>query len=382
MGAIERVIISGGGTGGHIHPALAIADEIKRRNPSCSIQFVGALGRMEMVKVPAAGYDIEGLWISGIERKIISIKNLRCPFKLLSSLLKAGKLLRKHKPQIVIGVGGFASGPILFRASRKGIPTLIQEQNSFPGITNRILAKKVDKVCAGFPGLSRWFPSEKITETGNPLREGVLKLLNGSTVKGAAEHFKLSPDKPIVFVMGGSLGAASMNSAVKNMIEDFISKGEALYSIIWQCGERYLSENSNWLDEKQKTHPWLEESVTCLGFIDRMDLAYSAAYIIASRAGAMSISELALVAKPTILIPSPHVAEDHQTKNALSLVDRDAAQMIVDSEVQQKLGNAVQDLLSDESKTKAMCEALRKAAQPEACSKIVDEIELLLKSKS
>ncbi|MBI48886.1 MAG: undecaprenyldiphospho-muramoylpentapeptide beta-N-acetylglucosaminyltransferase [Crocinitomicaceae bacterium] len=382
MGAIERVIISGGGTGGHIHPALAIADEIKRRNPSCSIQFVGALGRMEMVKVPAAGYDIEGLWISGIERKIISIKNLSFPFKLLSSLLKAGKLLRKHKPQIVIGVGGFASGPILFRASRKGIPTLIQEQNSFPGITNRILAKKVDKVCAGFPGLSRWFPSEKITETGNPLREGVLKLLNGSTVKGAAEHFKLSPDKPIVFVMGGSLGAASMNSAVKNMIEDFISKGEALYSIIWQCGERYLSENSNWLDEKQKTHPWLEESVTCLGFIDRMDLAYSAAYIIASRAGAMSISELALVAKPTILIPSPHVAEDHQTKNALSLVDRDAAQMIVDSEVQQKLGNAVQDLLSDESKTKAMCEALRKAAQPEACSKIVDEIELLLKSKS
>ena len=381
MGAIERVIISGGGTGGHIHPALAIADEIKRRNPSCSIQFVGALGRMEMNKVPAAGYEIEGLWISGIERKITSIKNLSFPFKLLSSLFKAGKLLRS-KPQIVIGVGGFASGPILFRASRKGIPTLIQEQNSFPGITNRILAKKVDKVCAGFPGLSRWFPSEKITETGNPLREGVLKLLNGSTVKGAAEHFKLSPDKPIVFVMGGSLGAASMNSAVKKMIEDFISKGEAPYSIIWQCGERYLSENSNWLDVKRIEHPWLGESVKCLGFIDRMDLAYSAANIIASRAGAMSISELALVAKPTILIPSPHVAEDHQTKNALSLVDRDAAQMIVDSEVQQKLGIAVQDLLSDESKTKAMCAALRKAAQPEACSKIVDEIELLLKSKS
>ena len=382
MGAIERVIISGGGTGGHIHPALAIADEIKRRNPSCSIQFVGALGRMEMTKVPAAGYEIEGLWISGIERKITSIKNLSFPFKLLSSLFKAGKLLRRHKPQIVIGVGGFASGPILFRASRKGIPTLIQEQNSFPGITNRLLAKKVDKVCAGFPGLSRWFPSEKIIETGNPLREGVLKLLNGSTVKGAAEHFKLSPDKPIVFVMGGSLGAASMNSAVKKMIEDFISKGEAPYSIIWQCGERYLSENSNWLDEKRIEHPWLGESVKCLGFIDRMDLAYSAANIIASRAGAMSISELALVTKPTILIPSPHVAEDHQTKNALSLVDRDAAHMIVDSEVQQKLGIAVQDLLSDESKTKAMCEALRKAAQPEACSKIVDEIELLLKSKS
>ena len=382
MGAIERVIISGGGTGGHIHPALAIADEIKRRNPSCSIQFVGALGRMEMTKVPAAGYEIEGLWISGIERKITSIKNLSFPFKLLSSLFKAGKLLRRYKPQIVIGVGGFASGPILFRASRKGIPTLIQEQNSFPGITNRILAKKVDKVCAGFPGLSRWFPSEKITETGNPLREGVLKLLNGSTVKGAAEHFKLSPDKPIVLVMGGSLGATSMNSAVKKMIEDFISKGEAPYSIIWQCGERYLSENSNWLDEKRIEHPWLGESVKCLGFIDRMDLAYSAANIIASRAGAMSISELALVAKPTILIPSPHVAEDHQTKNALSLVDRDAAQMIVDSEVQQKLRIAVQDLLSDESKTKAMCEALKKSAQPEAYSKIVDEIELLLKSKS
>ena len=382
MGEIERVIISGGGTGGHIHPALAIADEIKSRNPSCSIQFVGALGRMEMVKVPAAGYDIEGLWISGIERKITSIKNLSFPFKLLSSLIKAGKLLRRHKPQIVIGVGGFASGPILFRASRKGIPTLIQEQNSFPGITNRILAKKVDKVCAGFPGLSRWFPFEKIIETGNPLRDGVLKLLNSSTVEGAVEHFKLSPDKPIVFAMGGSLGAASINSAIKKMIEDFISKGEAPYSIIWQCGERFLSENTNWLDEKQIEHPWLKESVKCLGFIDRMDLAYSAANIIASRAGAMSISELALVAKPTILIPSPHVAEDHQTKNALSLVNRDAAQMIVDSEVQQKLGITVQDLLSDEAKRKAMCEVLRKTAQPEACSKIVDEIELLLKSKS
>ena len=382
MGVIERVIISGGGTGGHIHPALAIADEIKRRHPSCSIQFVGALGRMEMLKVPAAGYDIEGLWISGIERKIASIKNLSFPFKLLSSLFKAEKLLRKHKPQIVIGVGGFASGPILFRASRKGILTLIQEQNSFPGITNRILAKKVDKVCAGFPGLSRWFPSKKITETGNPLRDEVLKLLKDSNVEGAAEHFNLSSDKPIVFVMGGSLGAASINSAVKIMVEDFISKGEAPYSIIWQCGERFLSENANWIDEKQKEHSWLEESVKCLGFIDRMDLAYKAANIIASRAGAMSISELALVAKPTILIPSPHVAEDHQTKNALSLADRDAAQMIVDSEVQQKLGIVVQELLYDEAKTKAMCEDLRKAAQPEACSKIVDEIELLLKSKS
>lgn len=380
MASIERVIISGGGTGGHIHPALAIADEIRKRYPACTINFVGALGRMEMTKVPAAGYDIEGLWITGIERELTSLRNLTFPFKLLSSLLKAGRLLRRHKPQIVIGVGGFASGPVLYRASLRGIPTLIQEQNSFPGITNRILAGKVDKVCAGFPGLSRWFPSYKIVETGNPLRDGVMKLLSCSGESGAASHFNLSSEKQLVFIMGGSLGAASMNSSVKEIVEGFIRSGSSAYSVLWQCGERYITENSAWLEKKVRDNPWLADSVKCLGFIDRMDLAYSAADLIASRAGAMSISELALVAKPTILIPSPHVAEDHQTKNALSLVERDAALMIKDAEVVVSLGSTIDSILGNLSKTSSMCKALRDAARPEACSEIVDQIESLLNS--
>ena len=382
MGQLERVIISGGGTGGHIHPALAIADEIKKRYPDCQINFVGAKGRMEMDKVPSAGYNIDGLWISGLERKLTSVKNLSFPLKLLSSLLKAGNLLRKYKPQVVIGVGGFASGPVLFRASRKGIPTLIQEQNSFPGITNRILASKVSKVCAGFPGLSRWFPKEKIVETGNPLREGVLNLVSGGDKKSGAKHFKLSDSKPIVFIMGGSLGAASMNKAVRSMVESMVEKGEADYSIIWQCGDRYFTENSNWLNDIASNHSWVSDSVKCLGFIDRMNLAYSSADLIASRAGAMSISELSLVAKPTILIPSPHVAEDHQTKNALSLVDRNAAIMIKDSEVVDALEGQISSVLENEGATKAMCAELRKAARPEACKVIVDEIEKLISDKS
>jgi len=381
MDSIERVIISGGGTGGHIHPALAIADEIRKRYPTCIINFVGALGRMEMTKVPEAGYDIEGLWINGIERKLTSLRNIIFPFKLLISLIKAGRLLRRHKPQIVIGVGGFASGPVLYRASLRGIPTLIQEQNSFPGITNRILASKVDKVCAGFPGLSRWFPSEKIVETGNPLRDSVMKLLSGSRESGAVSHFNLSSENPIVFIMGGSLGAASINSSVKDIVEGFIRSGSASYTILWQCGERYLKENSVWLKEKVRDNPWLAKSIKCLGFIDRMDLAYSASDLIASRAGAMSISELVLVAKPTILIPSPHVSEDHQTKNALSLVERGAALMIKDSEVKVSLGSTIDSIIDDSSKTKSMCKALRDSARPEACSEIVDQIESLLNSK-
>lgn len=378
MAKLERVVISGGGTGGHIQPALAIADEITSRYPDCSINFVGAKGRMEMTKVPSAGYEIEGLWISGIERKMMSVKNLIFPFKLLSSLFKAGRLLRKHKPQIAIGVGGFASGPLLYRASKKGIPTLIQEQNSFPGITNRILANKVQKVCAGFPGIERWFPADKIIETGNPLRSSVLQLLSGGDKTKAIEHFKLKGDKKVVFIMGGSLGAASMNSAVKKIVESFIKNGQADYSILWQSGERYYKECSNWLSDLSADNPWLSGSVKCMGFIDKMDLAYTAADAIGSRAGAMSISELALVAKPTILIPSPHVSEDHQTKNAMSLVERGAAIMLSDKEVVKELGSVLTKLLNDEEKSKEMCNALRDSAKADACKLIVDEVEKLV----
>ena len=378
MAKLERVVISGGGTGGHIQPALAIADEITSRYQDCSINFVGAKGRMEMTKVPSAGYEIEGLWISGIERKMMSVKNLIFPFKLLSSLFKAGRLLRKHKPQIAIGVGGFASGPLLYRASKKGIPTLIQEQNSFPGITNRILANKVQKVCAGFPGIERWFPADKIIETGNPLRSSVLQLLSGGDKTKAIEYFKLKGDKKVVFIMGGSLGAASMNSAVKKIVESFIKNGQADYSILWQSGERYYKECSNWLSDLSADNPWLSGSVKCMGFIDKMDLAYTAADAIGSRAGAMSISELALVAKPTILIPSPHVSEDHQTKNAMSLVERGAAIMLSDKEVVKELGSVLTKLLNDEEKSKEMCNALRDAAKADACKLIVDEVEKLV----
>ena len=377
---IRRVLISGGGSGGHIQPALAIADEIVRRYPKVQIRFVGAKGKMEMEKVPQAGYEIDGLWISGLQRSLIHLKNISFPFKLIYSLIKAGTILNRYNPEVVIGVGGYASGPLLYRASRKGIPTLIQEQNSFPGITNRILASRVNRVCAGFPGLDRWFPKDRIVETGNPLREGVLKLADSKSSPSksvATSHFNLDTSKPVVFIMGGSLGALSMNMAVRKLLEN--SNNELMYSVIWQCGSRFFDENSKWLDEFSKKNSKTAECVTCLGFIDRMDLAYAASDLIASRAGAMSISELALVAKPTLLIPSPNVAEDHQTKNAKSLVDRGAAILIKDCDVVQGLKDHIEDLLKDENTRQEMEINLKKAARPNASYQIVDEVEKLLR---
>ena len=377
---IRRVLISGGGSGGHIQPALAIADEIVRRYPKVQIRFVGAKGKMEMEKVPHAGYEIDGLWISGLQRSLINLKNISFPFKLIYSLIKAGTILNRYNPEVVIGVGGYASGPLLYRASRKGIPTLIQEQNSFPGITNKILASRVNRVCAGFPGLDKWFPKDRIVETGNPLREGVLKLADSKSSPSksvATSHFNLDTSKPVVFIMGGSLGALSMNMAVRNLLES--TNNELMYSVIWQCGSRFYDENSNWLQEFSKKNPKSADCVTCLGFIDRMDLAYAASDLIASRAGAMSISELALVAKPTLLIPSPNVAEDHQTKNAKSLVDRGAAILIKDCDVVQGLKDHIEDLLKDENTRQEMEINLKKAARPNASYQIVDEVEKLLR---
>lgn len=368
MAKLERIIISGGGTGGHIHPALAIADEIRRRHPECTIQFVGALGRMEMEKVPAAGYPIDGLWISGVDRSWKSRRNLAFPFKLVSSLWKAGGLLRKYRPQVAIGVGGFASGPLLYRAARKGIPTLIQEQNSFPGITNRILAGHVQRICAGFPGLDRWFPAERIVLTGNPLRQHVVDSVSrGDDAASARQALGLHPDRPVVFVMGGSLGAASMNAAVKAMVE---ANGDLPYQILWQCGARYAAESEAWAAGRN--------GVVCKGFIDRMDLAYAAADVIASRAGAMSLAELALVGKPAILVPSPVVAEDHQTRNARSLSDRGGAVLLEDRFVVEQLGAVVRDLLGSPERGAAMREELQAAARPDAAARVVDEIEALI----
>ena len=374
MTPLTNVIVSGGGTGGHIHPALAIADEIVRRNPEANVRFVGALGRMEMDKVPAAGYDIDGLWITGVERKLTSTRNLVFPFMLLSSLWKARRLLKRHRPQVVVGVGGFASGPLLDQAVRLGLPTLIQEQNSFPGVTNRLLAHRVRRVCAGMPGMERWFPVKRLVVTGNPLRHHVVQLAqpHDGQHQEALDHFGLRDDLPVVFVMGGSLGAVSMNDAVKAILTAEPSAAQRGYQLLWQCGGRHETEAQTWLE----THPC--DGVVCTGFVDRMDLAYGAAQLIASRAGAMSVAELALVGKPAVLVPSPHVAEDHQTHNARSLTELGGAELLPDSQVRERLGKTVSRLLHDPETCAAMAEAMKGAAKPHAAAAVVDELERLL----
>ena len=374
MTPLTNVIVSGGGTGGHIHPALAIADEIVRRNPEANVRFVGALGRMEMDKVPAAGYEIDGLWITGVERKLTSTRNLVFPFMLLSSLWKARRLLKRHRPQVVVGVGGFASGPLLDQAVRMGVPTLIQEQNSFPGVTNRLLANRVRRVCAGMPGMERWFPAKRLVVTGNPLRHHVVQLAqpHDGQHQEALDHFGLRDDLPVVFVMGGSLGAVSMNDAVKAILTAEPSAAQRGYQLLWQCGGRHETEAQTWLN----AHPC--DGVVCTGFVDRMDLAYGAARLIASRAGAMSVAELALVGKPAVLVPSPHVAEDHQTHNARSLTELGGAELLPDREVREKLGATVTRLLHDPETCAAMAEAMKGAAKPHAAAEVVDELERLL----
>ena len=374
-----RVLISGGGTGGHIHPAIAIAEALQDQRPDCVIEFVGALGRMEMERIPAAGYTITGLPITGIDRKL-SARNLRFPFRLLRSLLMSRRIIRRFRPDVAIGVGGFASGPLLWAATRAGIPTLIQEQNGFPGITNRLLASRVDRVCAGFPGLKHWFPADRIVETGNPLRAGILQRLAGGTAQSsqsqeARQHFALRTDLPVLLVLGGSLGAASMNAAVRNLVTEK-PLSEWGFQILWQCGGRDAEAQTEWA--QQHGDPLLQVT----GFIDRMDLAYDAADLIASRAGAMSIAELALVGKPTLLVPSPHVAEDHQTKNALSVVDRGGAQLLPDNAVQDGLGSAVTALLRDPESSRLMAEALADTARPEAAAAVAREVLDLLATRT
>lgn len=372
-----RILISGGGTGGHIHPAIAIAEALLRAAPDTVIEFVGARGRMEMERIPAAGFAITGLPITGIDRKL-SRRNFIFPFRLVRSLWMARGIVRRFKPDIAVGVGGFASGPLLWAASRAGIPTLIQEQNGFPGITNRLLAKKVDRVCAGFPGLEAWFPPEKIVHTGNPLRSRIVERLGHAgeavqhNVTAARNHFGLREDKPVLLVLGGSLGAASMNTAVRELSASgpLAKKG---YQILWQCGSRYEQEHREWT--AQHGDPFL----IVRGFIDRMDLAYDAASIIASRAGAMSIAELALVGKPTLLVPSPHVAEDHQTKNAKSIVQRDGAVMVTDARIVRDLGKEVRALLNDAGRCAEMSAALRSAARPEAADTVAAEVLSLIR---
>jgi UDP-N-acetylglucosamine--N-acetylmuramyl-(pentapeptide) pyrophosphoryl-undecaprenol N-acetylglucosamine transferase len=333
-----KVIISGGGTGGHIFPAIAIADALKKRIIDVDILFVGAKGKMEMTKVPAAGYPIEGLWISGLQRKL-TLKNLSFPFKVISSLAKANKIINRFRPDLVIGVGGFASGPTLRVAAKKRITTLIQEQNSFPGITNKLLSKKVDKICVAYEGMDRFFPKNKIVLTGNPVRQEVIDIEGKK--KDALKFFKLEANKKTILVVGGSQGAVSINKSIHKYL-DLIVKND--HQLIWQTGKFYFetaTEAINKFEGKQ---------IKVVEFIDRMDYAYSAADILVSRAGAIAISEICAVGKPTIFVPLPSAAEDHQTKNAQALVEKNAAILIPNKKINEKLGEAIINLIKDEKK--------------------------------
>lgn len=360
-----RVILSGGGTGGHIYPAIAIADEIKRRHPEAEILFVGAKDRMEMEKVPQAGYKIEGLWITGIQRSL-SLKNLAFPIKLMSSLAKSRKIIKKFKPDIVIGTGGFASGPLLRVAISKGIPTLIQEQNSLPGITNKILAKYADKICAAYEKVKEYFPPEKTIITGNPVRQDLLEV--NQLKEEALEHFQLSKDKKTVLVIGGSLGARRINKLIQTFLKRF--KKEDI-QLIWQSGKLYYNEYKK----------YDSESIRVKEFLNRMDLAYAAADVIISRAGAGSVSELCIVGKPVLFIPSPNVAENHQAKNAMAIMEKHAALMITEEELNERFDPCFFNLLKDENTMKRYSENIKKLALPNATSDIVDEVEKLINNK-
>jgi UDP-N-acetylglucosamine--N-acetylmuramyl-(pentapeptide) pyrophosphoryl-undecaprenol N-acetylglucosamine transferase len=357
-----RIIISGGGTGGHIFPAVSIANELKKINPENEILFVGALGRMEMEKVPAAGYKIIGLQISGIQRKF-SLSNFLIPFKVLSSVMKAKKIIREFKPHVAVGVGGYASAPLLYAATGMKIPSLIQEQNSYAGITNKILSKRVQRICVAYDGMEKYFPADKITHTGNPIRQDIADLEYKK--EEALQYFNLSSDKKILLVIGGSLGARTINESMQAGIEKLIANNVQL---IWQTGKSF-SAAENIKREGIKSH----------AFITRMDLAYAIADVVISRAGASSVSELAVVAKPCILVPSPNVAEDHQTKNAMALVNKNAAILIRDNEAKEKLVDAAIELFRDEAKQKDLKENISKLAIKNSAERIVNEIYKLVK---
>ncbi len=355
-----NVIISGGGTGGHIYPAIAIANALKVAIPDVNILFVGALGKMEMEKVPKAGYQIEGLPITGIQRSL-SAENLKFPFKLIKSLFLAKKIIRKFKPDIAIGVGGFASGPLLLMANFLKVPTLIQEQNSYAGITNKFLAKKASKICVAYTGMEKFFPTEKIVLTGNPVRNDILDISNKKL--DAIKHFGLNENDKILLVIGGSLGAKTINECVDKGIDKLINAG---YQIIWQTGKLYI--------EKAKKTGAMLNNVYVSDFIYEMDLAYAAADIVISRAGALSVSELCLAKKPAILVPYPYAAEDHQTQNALNLVEKKAAILVKDSDANQSLIDKVIYLKNNESLQKELCHNIAILAKPNAAIEIVNEV--------
>ncbi|WP_396198482.1 undecaprenyldiphospho-muramoylpentapeptide beta-N-acetylglucosaminyltransferase [Flavobacterium sp.] len=361
----KRFIISGGGTGGHIYPAIAIANELKIQFPDATFLFVGAKDKMEMQKVPQAGYKIEGLWIAGLQRKI-TVQNALFPIKLASSLLKSFFILKRFKPDVVIGTGGFASGAVLKVASMLGIPTVIQEQNSYPGITNKLLAKKANSICVAYENLERFFPKKKLHFTGNPVRQDLMEVV--SKKEEAIAHFKLDASKKTLLILGGSLGARRINQLIEKEL-DFLLQLD--FQIIWQCGKHYLNEYSKY-NEK--------ENVQVTAFIDRMDLVYAAADVVISRSGASSVSELCIVGKPTIFIPSPNVSEDHQTKNAKAIVERGAAILIKESNLDSEFKIVFETVVKDQGKLQNLTENIKKLAKPNATKAIVEEIKKVLKN--
>jgi UDP-N-acetylglucosamine--N-acetylmuramyl-(pentapeptide) pyrophosphoryl-undecaprenol N-acetylglucosamine transferase len=356
-----KVIISGGGTGGHVFPAIAIANELKKQRPDAEILFVGAKGKMEMEKVPKAGFPIKGLWISGFHRKL-TLRNLMFPFKLMSSLFKAFGIIQSFKPDVVIGVGGYASGPTLQVATMKGIPTLIQEQNSFPGITNRLLAKKVNRICVAYDGMNKFFPEEKIRLTGNPVRQDIVELT--AQKEEGLKHFGLNQNKKTILLFGGSLGARTLNDSMAAN-KDLLEKNQDV-QVLWQAGKLYI-------EEFKRSATAQLDNIQILPFIDRMDLAYAMADLVICRAGALTISELCLVGKPAILIPSPNVAEDHQTMNAKALSTKDAGVLVADKDAKVMLEQALH-ILDNEQVIDSMKSNIQKLAKANAAKNIVFEI--------
>jgi len=357
-----RVIISGGGSGGHVFPAIAIANAIKEIKPEAEILFVGAKGKIEMEKVPKAGYPIQGLWISGIDRKLTA-RNMVFPFKLLSSLWRSAGIIRTFRPDVVVGVGGFASGPLLYMATMKGIPSLIQEQNSYPGITNKLLAGRVKKICVAYDGMQRFFPADKIEWLGNPVRREIYD--NDRTKSQVLLDMGLNPEAKTVLTFGGSLGARTINNAMAYHAQVMMDRKDINW--IWQVGKLYY-------DEFSKLPIAKAENVRLMAFIDDMPGVYKAADLVICRAGALTISELEMVGKPAILIPSPNVAEDHQTKNAMALVEKEAGVIIRDGEAKEKIMDELLSLLEDDQRRNKLSTEIKKLGKDNAAIKIAERI--------
>ena len=367
-----RAIISGGGTGGHIFPALSIANKLRELNPETEILFVGAEGRMEMERVPAAGYEIVGLPVAGLQRKL-TLSNLALPFKVIRSIRIAKKVIREFRPDIAIGVGGYASAPLLWAASRLGVPTLIQEQNGFAGLTNKILGKNAKAICVAYEGMERFFPADRIILTGNPIRKEIVPATD-QMKQEAMSFYNLDPDRKHIFIVGGSLGSRTLNNAMKKWISEGCPSGEGL-EIIWQCGKYYKPSVDAFMKEAQGKGLGGEclKYIHHSDFIKRMDLAYAAADIVISRSGASSISELCAAHKASIFVPSPNVTEDHQTHNAMALVRKDAGMIVKDSEAEEKLMKTACGLIENPERIALMEKNIAALAKTEAAQEIVDE---------